>query len=102
MYSPLAIHCASLCFDIIQSSNFETLGHEDIDNFKEDIYGLILDRTNLNSSIHRREHFFVLDVTNGVISILHQCLNSRCARDSVWILSTLESRIDTSIKMVLH
>lgn len=101
-YSPLAIHCTSLCFDVIQQASFTTLNHDDIDGFHEDIYSLIRERASMLPRKHDREHQFICHVTNGVISVLHQCLNNPKARDSVWILSALESRIDISIKTILH
>ncbi|ANS87407.1 hypothetical protein VSVS12_03707 [Vibrio scophthalmi] len=101
-YSPLAIHCASLCLDVIQAAKFEKLNHGDIDKFHDDIYRLIKERTNLAPLRFEREHLFVSYVTSGVLSVLHQCLNDRSARDSVWILSALETRIDLSIKTILQ
>ena len=101
-YSPLAVHCTSLCFDVIQKASFKTLSHDEIDGFWNDVYWLLRERTSLLPEYHEREHQFLLDVTDGVIRILHQCLNSPHARDSVWILSALESRIDLSIKTILH
>ncbi|WED24059.1 hypothetical protein L3Q72_22780 [Vibrio sp. JC009] len=101
-YSPLAIHCTSLCFDVIQQASFKTMDHDDIDGFREDIYMLIRERTSLFPKKHKREHQFLCYVTDGVIRVLHQCLNNPEARDSVWILAALESRIDISIKTILH
>ncbi|PFG58058.1 hypothetical protein ATG66_0587 [Vibrio sp. ES.051] len=101
-YSPLAIHCTSLCFDLIQQASFKTLKHNDIDGFHEDIYLLIRERAALCPIKFECEHQFVCHVTNGVISVLHQCLNNPNARDSVLILSAMESRIDISIKTILH
>jgi hypothetical protein len=101
-YSPLAIHCTSLCFDVIQQASFKTLNHDDIDGFRDDIYLLIRERASLQPSRYQREHQFLCYVTQGVLSVLHQCLNNPGARDSVWILSALESRIDLSVKTILH
>ncbi|MDN3616734.1 hypothetical protein ACFFUS_10675 [Vibrio gallaecicus] len=101
-YSPLAIHCTSLCFDVIQQASFKDLTHKDIDSFREDVYVLICERTLLLPGKQNREHQFVDQVTDGVIRVLHQCLNNPTARDSVWILAALESRIETSIKISLH
>jgi hypothetical protein len=101
-YSPLAIHCTSLCFDVIQQASFKTLNHDDIDGFRDEIYLLIRERASLQPNRYQREHQFLCYVTQGVISVLHQCLNKPGARDSVWILSALESRIDLSVKTILH
>jgi len=101
-YSPLAVHCTSLCFDVIQSSSFKTLSHQDIDGFREDIYTLISERAFMQPMKYPREHEFIIYVTNGVLTILHQCLAYPNARDSQWILTSLESRIELSIKTILH
>lgn len=101
-YSPLAIHCASLCFDVIQSSTFKQCTHQDIDGFRDDIYSMICTRSALLPSVYTREQKFALHVTDGVITVLHQCLNNPNARDSIWILSALESRIEYSINIILH
>lgn len=101
-YSPLAVHCTSLCFDVIQQTSFKTLNHDDIDGFHDDIYLLIRERTSLQPRSYQHEHQFLCCVTRGVLSVLHQCLNNPEARDSVWILSALESRIGLSVKTILH
>lgn len=101
-YSPLAIHCTSLCFDVIQRTSFKTLTHQDIDGFYRDVYDLICERAGLAPIQQYREHQFAVQVTDGVISVLHQCLNNPSARYSDWILAALESRIDTSIKVIIH
>ncbi|MGO2323946.1 hypothetical protein [Vibrio casei] len=101
-YSPLAIHCTSLCFDVIQAQQFKQLNHDDIDGFREDIYIQVRERTETWPHRHHIERQFVSLVTDGVICILHQCLNNPNARDSVWILAAIESRIDLSIKMLLQ
>lgn len=101
-YSPLAVHCTSLCFDVIQQTSFNTMNHNDIDGFREDIYMLIRERSALLSRKNKREHEFLCHVTDGVICVLHQCLNNPEARDSVWILAAIESRIDISIKAIFH
>lgn len=101
-YSPLAVHCTSLCFDVIEGRNFTHLSHVDIDGFKEDIYMLVCERTMLSPSKYRREHEFADYVASGVVCVLHQCLNNPAARDSTWILAALESRIELSIKTVLQ
>lgn len=74
-YSPLAIHCTSLCFDVIQNRDFKMLTHDDIEGFRSDIYALILCRAHLVPFRHEREDKFAAYVTDGVLQVLHQCLN---------------------------
>lgn len=44
-YSPLAVHCTSLCFDIIQDPRFTRLNQEDINAMYMDVYQVIRERT---------------------------------------------------------
>jgi hypothetical protein len=101
-YSPLAVHCTSLCLDVIQSYSFRRITHNDIDGFKDDIYLMICTRSSLMPNRHICEHQFASHVTDGILTVLHQCLNNPNARDSVWILAALESRIAYSINTILH
>lgn len=101
-YSPLAIHCTSLCFDVIQGPTFISMKHEDIDGFHDEVYMLITERSMLSPALYPREHAFVSYVTDGVLRVLHQCLNNRAARDPVWIMTALESRIEFSIRTTLQ
>ncbi len=100
-YSPLAVHCTSLCFDVTQSQHFSKLNHEDIDAYRNELSQMIKERTRSWSSSFEREDQFVNDVTNGVILILHDCLNSGCKKDSEYILSRIEECIDGSIRLHL-
>lgn len=100
--SPLAVHCASLCFDVIQRDDFETFSHQDIQGFYDEVYQLVCERSKLSPRLYEQEHLFLCEVTNAVISVLHCCLESRLSRDVMWILRALESRIDMSIKTIRH
>ncbi|CAH0536592.1 hypothetical protein [Vibrio marisflavi] len=101
-YSPLAVHCTSLCFDVIQNESFKSLTTKDIRGFKEDVYALLRERTDLLPAKFEREHTFLCDVTDGVISVLNQCSNNPNARSSDWILAAMESRIEASLNSLLH
>ncbi|MBC7001721.1 hypothetical protein BIZ37_04070 [Photobacterium sp. BZF1] len=96
-YSALAVHCASLCLDIVQNPTFSDLKHEDINAMYQDVYLLIRERTSLLPEKHEREKVFLCSVTNGVISVLHQCQRYPEARDVNWVLSALALRIEKSI-----
>lgn len=99
-YSALAVHCASLCLDIVQNPTFSDLKHEDINAMYRDVYLLIRERTSLLPEKHKREKIFLCNLTNGVISILHQCLHHSSARDVNWVLAALEQRIENSINQI--
>jgi hypothetical protein len=97
-YCPLAVHCTSLCLDIIQDEKFESLSHQDINNFYVELYQMVEARTCLNTFHYARESAFVNSVTNGVLKALHICKNHRSARNSTWLLSVMESRISSTIQ----
>ncbi|QDF75271.1 hypothetical protein FGA12_08935 [Shewanella marisflavi] len=99
-FSPLAVHCASLCFDVIQRNSFKDLSHIEIEQFYEDIYGLIQQRTELWPERYLREHEFINSVTNGVLKALHICRDNPKTRYADWILSAIQSRINYSIKQL--
>lgn len=100
MYSPLAVHCTSLCCDIIQRSNFMELSHKEIDWFYDEIYGLVEHRIELWPDKYLREHEFIKSVALGVLKALHICRETPKARNATWLLSAMESRISSTIKQV--
>ncbi|WP_089139521.1 hypothetical protein [Vibrio rumoiensis] len=102
IYSPLAIHCTSLCFDVIQSPYFESLALEDIVNFKPEIYWMLKERTDMWPQFYHREHEFLEAISTGIVEVLSQCLKHRTARTTDWILVALENRIDGTIKQLVH
>ncbi|MGO2510086.1 MAG: hypothetical protein ACTH6Y_14100 [Vibrio hibernica] len=100
-YSPLAVHCTSLCLDIIQSQYFEKLTLEDIEQFKHEIYWLLKERACMYPQQYQREHEFLESVALSVVGVLSQCRKHRSARNSCWILVTLENSIDRIILSLL-
>lgn len=100
-YSPLAIHCTSLCFDIIQSQSFDKLTLEDIEQSKHEIYWLLKERSCMWPQQYHREHEFLEAVALSVVGVLSQCRRNRSSRCSEWILKNLESKIDSEIKSIL-
>ncbi len=97
-YSSLAVHCASLCCDIIQSEEFLTLSHDEINWFYDDVYGLIQQRTKLWPEKYQKEHEFIRSVTLGVLKSLHFCKDSSKARNPSWLLQAMQSRISSTYK----
>lgn len=43
-YSPLAVHCTSLCLDVIYDEKFLCLNPDDIRNYYSDIYQMVYER----------------------------------------------------------
>lgn len=99
-YSPLAIHCTSLCCDIIQAQRFQKTSHQDIDWLYDEIYELIKQRTELWPDKFRHEHVFIDSVTCGVLKALHLCKDKPVNRDASWLLSAMQSRISFSLKQL--
>lgn len=96
-YSPLAIHCTSLCFDIIQSQSFDKLTLEDIEQFKHEIYWLLKERACMWPQQYHREHEFLESVALSVVGVLLKCKIHRSVRSTNWILCTMEKNIDRTI-----
>ncbi|NLS14232.1 hypothetical protein HGP28_15210 [Vibrio sp. SM6] len=98
-YSPLAVHCVSLCCDIMQNPQFQTLSHDEIDHFYQEVVELIKTRTEVWSHYHSNQPEFVDSVALGVIKALHMMKKRPEARDATWLLAAMQSRIDSSLKM---
>ena len=101
-YSPLTIHCTSLCFDVIQGQHFKAMSHQDIDESYQEVYCLVRERTSLHPMHYVREHKFVSEVAEVVVTVLHHCLNEPIKRDSDWVLEVIETAIDKSIKRYVN
>ncbi|GLT15353.1 hypothetical protein [Vibrio algivorus] len=101
-YSPLAIHCTSLCFDTIQSQDFDKLTLEEIEEFKQEIYWLLRERAFMWPHHYQREHEFLETVTMSIVGILTQCRIHRTARNTSWILFTLEKSIEKIIYSLVN
>ncbi|SBT11926.1 hypothetical protein [Vibrio celticus] len=97
-YSPLAIHCTSLCCDILQARHFQQISHQDIDWLYDEVYELIKQRTELWPDKFHHEHTFIDSVARGVLKALHICKNKPNARDPDWLLIAMQSRINFSLK----
>lgn len=95
-YSSLAVHCTSLCCDIMQNENFASLTHDDINWLYRDVYSLIQERTELWPEEYLKEHEFVHSVTLGVLKALHYCRDSATARSPTWLLNAIQSRISAT------
>lgn len=97
-YSSLAVHCTSLCCDLMQNENFISLSHDDINLLYEDVYCLLRERTELWPERYPKEHEFIHSVTLGVLKALHYCLDSSAARNPTWLLEAMQSRISATFK----
>lgn len=97
-YSSLAVHCTSLCCDIMQNEKFNSLSHDDINWLYDEVYELIAQRTELWPNKYPKEHEFVRAVTLGVLKALHFCKDSSKARNPTWLLKAMQSRISSTCK----
>ncbi len=97
-YSPLTVHCSSLCFDVIQSHYFDSMTLQDIKQSKEDIYILLKERTYMLPHQYWREDLFLDMVSNGIVEVLYQCQRQRSKRDVLWVMSFIERQISLAIE----
>lgn len=95
-YSSLAVHCTSLCCDIMQRDDFVSLAHDEINWLYDDVYGLIEERTELWPDKHPKEHEFIHSVTLGVLKALHLGKVHSSARHPSWLLNAMQSRISST------
>jgi hypothetical protein len=98
--SPLAVHCTSLCCDLVQSGELIELTHADIEAFYKEVYELVQERTQLWPARYASEHQFIDAVALGVLKALHICKDTPSVRNANWILSAMQSRINFAIKHV--
>ncbi len=96
---PLAVHCASLCLDIIHNREFEELTHEQINGFYSDLCAMIEARSELTSSCYPRERLFTQNVAEGVIKALHICKDYPVKRDANWLILAMDSRINSTVAL---
>lgn len=98
IYSSLAVHCTSLCCDIMQDEKFLSLSHDEINWLYDDVYGLIQERVELWPVKYPKEHEFIRSVTLGVLKALHCCKDNTQARSPTWLLQAMQSRISATCK----
>lgn len=101
-YSPLAVHCTSLCFDVIQSQYFDKLTIKEIEDFKSEIYWLLKERACMWPLRYPREHEFLDAVAQSIVNVLTQCRRSRSIRSTEWVLNSLEFKIEGTITSLLY
>lgn len=101
-FSPLAVHCTSLCFDVIQSHYFDEMTVEDIKRSKQEIYLLLKGRTYMLPHQYWREDVFLDMVANSIVEVLYQCRYHRSKRNVDWVLSFVERQISLAIDKTTH
>ncbi len=88
-YSPLTIHFASLCLDILNQHRFMPLNHYHID----EIQAMIEERA-ASQLLSQYKLKKVIDATTcGVLSVLHQSVEIKSQPDVDWMLGTIETQL---------
>lgn len=91
-YSPLTIHCTSMCLDMIQTQRLKTISHDQIDEYYDDVYDLIRERIDTFHT-DKVKPSFLHSVTFEVLQTLHVCKNEPQSRDAIFLLDRLEKHI---------
>ena len=58
--SPLTIHCASLCLDVVHGESFEKLTIADIKSWKDELYSYIENRVEVVKCSDGKQRFLLL------------------------------------------
>ncbi|WP_194436050.1 hypothetical protein [Vibrio fluminensis] len=96
-YSPLSVHCTSLCLDILMQHKFKPLNHYQIDDMRSDIYELIAERA-ATEKLPQFKHQRVIDnATCSVMAVLHQYCTVQDPVDTMWILQSVEVQISEAV-----
>jgi hypothetical protein len=102
-YSPLTVHCTSLCLDVVSDDKFHFISMSEIQSYKDDIYSLIIARMRLTASEPlQAEHLFICAVRDEILFVLLQCKRHQWAKDPGWILKTLEMKITLSHQLYIQ
>ncbi len=99
-YSPLAVHCTSLCLDVAYSSLFSKLTDSDINDFYPDVYDMVYER--LHTVHDKCEHIEskTENVTQKILGVL--CFLNKHPEniDSERILCALENAISNRYRNI--
>lgn len=94
-YSPLAVHCASLCLDIVLDDSFHHLSESNIYEFYQDVYDLVFCRVYEAHMTMEESSALSLTVTNRVMALLCYLTIHPTDIDSGRILFELDDAIQS-------
>lgn len=100
--SPLTVHCASLCLDVVNRESFEKLTIVDIQNWQDELYSYIENRVEIDECSDEKQHLFITAVRDEVLMLLMLSKENSCARDPYWILEKLQREIALSTHLYIH
>ncbi|MGR5419931.1 hypothetical protein [Vibrio sp. PNB22_4_1] len=101
-YSPLTIHCASLCLDILSQHRLLPLSHHHIDDMQADIYAMIEERATSEPLPQYRLKQVLENSTHSIMSVLHQSLEIKNQPNVNWILDCIEAQVTHSIRSAYY
>ncbi|GAD89546.1 hypothetical protein VHA01S_021_00400 [Vibrio halioticoli NBRC 102217] len=101
-YSSLAVHCTSLCCDILQTEDFVFLTHDEINWLYDEVYELIQERMELWPDTYPKEHEFIKSVALGILKALHICKDNHKSGSPTWLLWAMQSRISSTYKRLCY
>ncbi|WP_299018072.1 hypothetical protein [uncultured Photobacterium sp.] len=93
-YSPLTIHCASLCLDVIYSPSFMKLTMQDILSAEDEIADMVYERACLLTQKNDRERRLARVVAKCLVEVT---LSHRFEPRPVgveWLLGRIEAEIE--------
>lgn len=73
-FSPLAVHCTSLCLDVISNEKFVFMTLDDIDDCYTDIYQMVYERIDSKETHSRYLETLTTLVTQKILVILVNAL----------------------------
>jgi hypothetical protein len=92
-YSPLAVHCTSLCLDVVSRSDFAQLSERDIKAFYPDVYQMVFERLQEQRPQYSDVELLTTCVTRKVLAVLCYLNDHPESIDSGQILYVLDEII---------
>ncbi len=89
-YSPLSVHCTSLCLDVICDRTFLSLTQDDIRNHYPDIYRLVYER--IDERGQNDAYLLLLSalITRKILAVLSHYLHHPCEVEVSHILLEID------------
>jgi hypothetical protein len=92
-YSPLAVHCTSLCLDMVSHDGFTRLSESDINAYYPDVYQLVYERLNSSMMASVDTSMLSVRVARKIMSLLCHLSHHPEEMDSWRILYELDQTI---------
>ncbi|PSV09617.1 hypothetical protein C0W93_14500 [Photobacterium leiognathi subsp. mandapamensis] len=100
--SPLTVHCASLCLDVVNRESFEKLTIVDIEGWQDELYAYIENRVEIVNCSDEKQRLFINSVRDEVLMILMLSKENLFAREPYWILEKMQRKIALSYNIYIN